>query len=94
MQVPGSRFLQGDFTTNETKAAMRKLLGGVPVHPRVESAVRGCATAQCLGQPVHTSRARGGWPRGRLTGGWHTPSTRKLHLHDEHRRAPRPSMLR
>ena len=49
MQVPGSRFLQGDFTTNETKAAMRKLLGGVPVDPRVESAVRGCATAQCLG---------------------------------------------
>ena len=49
MQVPGSRFLQGDFTTNETKAAMRKLLGGVPVDLRVESAVRGCATAQCLG---------------------------------------------
>ena len=36
----------------------------------------------------HTSRARGGCrPRGRLAGGWHTPSTRKLHLHDEHRRA-------
>ena len=34
MQVPGSRFLQGDFTTNETKAAMRKLLGGVPVAPK------------------------------------------------------------
>ena len=70
MQVPGSRFLQGDFTTNETKAAMRKMLGGVPVDLRVESAVRGCATAQCLGQPVHTSRARAeagrvaGWPGG------------------------------
>ena len=49
MQVPGSRFLQGDFTTNETKAAMRKMLGGAPVDLRVESAIRGCATAQCLG---------------------------------------------
>ena len=38
-------------------------------------------------QSTHVSRARGGWPRGRLAGGWHTPSTRKLHLHDEHRRA-------
>ena len=69
MQVPGSRFLQGDFTTNETKAEMRKLLGGVPVDLRVESAIRGCATAQCLGQPVHTrlSRARrlAAWPAGR-----------------------------
>ena len=70
MQVPGSRFLQGDFTTNETKAAMRKLLGGVPVDLRVESAIRGCATAQCLGQPVHTRLARAeacrvaGWPGG------------------------------
>ena len=70
MQVPGSRFLQGDFTTNETKAAMRKMLGGVPVDLRVESAIRGCATAQCLGQPVHTRLARAeagrvaGWPGG------------------------------
>jgi 23S rRNA U2552 (ribose-2'-O)-methylase RlmE/FtsJ len=46
VQVPGSRFLQGDFTTNETKAAMRKMLGGAPVDLRVESAIRGCATAQ------------------------------------------------
>ena len=27
----------------------RKLLGGAPVDLRVESAIRGCATAQCLG---------------------------------------------
>ena len=44
VQVPGSRFLQGDFTTNETKAEMRRLLGGAPVDLHVDSAVRGCAT--------------------------------------------------
>ena len=49
VQVPGSRFLQGDFTTNETKAEMRRLLGGAPVDLHVDTAVRGCATTHCLG---------------------------------------------
>ena len=41
-------------------------------------------------QSTHASRAGAEAAearRGRLAGGWHTPSTRKLHLHDEHRRA-------
>ena len=42
VQVPGSRFLQGDFTTNETKAEMRRLLGGAPVDLNVDS-------SHCLG---------------------------------------------
>ena len=49
VQVPGSRFLQGDFTTNETKAEMRRLLGGAPVDLHVDSAVPGGATAHCPG---------------------------------------------
>ena len=57
VQVPGSRFLQGDFTTNETKAEMRRLLGGAPVDLHVDSAIRGCATAHCLGLLGRTLQA-------------------------------------
>lgn len=39
VQVPGARFLQGDFTANETKAQMRRLLGGAPVVLHVDNAV-------------------------------------------------------